>query len=248
MCLACVLQSNHGRPVRVVNVCSKMHELAPGIELDDPHFAEGRGYSSLAAYNRSKLAQVGDRPLSKSSHPCRLPAHTPADVSAPRHERCRFMTPLPWALHVSFTVCGQEGGIVPGQCAHGRSEGHACARPTKTGVVHGGAAAAAAAGLWRGRVGASPRRGHDGRRAHAARPTAHRLPVPLPPAAADACRRHAAMLHSFMPVPSPLLPWMPHVPVAPLCPSPGQCSHARTLPRVMCQASACEPWLWLRSD
>jgi hypothetical protein len=51
-------QSNHGRPVRIVNVSSKMHELAPGIELDDPHFAKGRGYSSLAAYDRSKLAQV----------------------------------------------------------------------------------------------------------------------------------------------------------------------------------------------
>ena len=44
--------------MRVVNVSSKMHELAPGIELDDPHFTKGRGYSSLAAYNRSKLAQV----------------------------------------------------------------------------------------------------------------------------------------------------------------------------------------------
>ena len=36
----------------------KMHELAPGIDLADPQFAKGRGYSSLAAYNRSKLAQV----------------------------------------------------------------------------------------------------------------------------------------------------------------------------------------------
>lgn len=52
------VQSNHGRPVRIVNVSSKMHELSPGIDIGDPHFAKGRAYSSLAAYNRSKLAQV----------------------------------------------------------------------------------------------------------------------------------------------------------------------------------------------
>jgi hypothetical protein len=51
-------QSNHGHPIRIVNVSSKMHELAPGIDMVDPHFAKGRAYSSLAAYNRSKLAQV----------------------------------------------------------------------------------------------------------------------------------------------------------------------------------------------
>jgi len=51
-------QSNHGHPVRIVNVSSKMHELSPGIDVRDPHFAKGRAYSSLAAYNRSKLAQV----------------------------------------------------------------------------------------------------------------------------------------------------------------------------------------------
>ncbi|CAL5227473.1 g10450 [Coccomyxa viridis] len=50
--------SNHGHPIRVVNVSSKMHELSPGIDVRDPHFAKGRAYSSLAAYNRSKLAQV----------------------------------------------------------------------------------------------------------------------------------------------------------------------------------------------
>ena len=53
-----VVQSNHGHPIRVVNVSSKMHELSPGIDVRDPHFAKGRAYSSLAAYNRSKLAQV----------------------------------------------------------------------------------------------------------------------------------------------------------------------------------------------
>ena len=52
------MQSDHGRPVRVVNVSSKMHELSPGIDISNPHFAKGRAYSSLAAYNRSKLAQV----------------------------------------------------------------------------------------------------------------------------------------------------------------------------------------------
>lgn len=52
------VQSNHGRPIRIVNVSSKMHELSPGIDLRDPHFAEGKAYSSLGAYNRSKLAQV----------------------------------------------------------------------------------------------------------------------------------------------------------------------------------------------
>ena len=52
------MQSNHGHPIRVVNVSSKMHELSPGIDVRDPHFAKGRAYSSLAAYNRSKLAQV----------------------------------------------------------------------------------------------------------------------------------------------------------------------------------------------
>ena len=52
------MQSNHGRPVRVVNVSSKMHELSPGIDINNPHFAKGRAYSSLAAYNCSKLAQV----------------------------------------------------------------------------------------------------------------------------------------------------------------------------------------------
>ena len=52
------MQSNHGRPIRIVNVSSKMHELSPGIDVRDPHFAMGRAYSSLAAYNRSKLAQV----------------------------------------------------------------------------------------------------------------------------------------------------------------------------------------------
>lgn len=58
-------QSNHGHPIRVVNVSSKMHELSPGIDVRDPHFAKGRAYSSLAAYNRSKLAQV---PLAGTHH------------------------------------------------------------------------------------------------------------------------------------------------------------------------------------
>ena len=52
------VQSNHGHPIRVVNVSTNMHELSPGIDVRDPHFAKGRAYSSLAAYNRSKLAQV----------------------------------------------------------------------------------------------------------------------------------------------------------------------------------------------
>ena len=51
-------QSNHSLPVRIVNVSSKMHELAPSIDTADPHFGEQKAYSSLAAYNRSKLAQV----------------------------------------------------------------------------------------------------------------------------------------------------------------------------------------------
>ena len=50
---------------------SKMHELAPGINLADPHFASGRGYSSLAAYNRSKLAQVPElAPCLRLMPPC----------------------------------------------------------------------------------------------------------------------------------------------------------------------------------
>lgn len=53
-----VLQNNNNKPVRIIHVSSKMHELAPGIDKDDPHFAKQRAYSSLAAYNRSKLAQV----------------------------------------------------------------------------------------------------------------------------------------------------------------------------------------------
>ena len=47
-----------GIPSGWLNVSSKMHELSPGIDVRDPHFAKGRAYSSLAAYNRSKLAQV----------------------------------------------------------------------------------------------------------------------------------------------------------------------------------------------
>ena len=35
-----------------------MHELAPGIDMGDPNFAARGSYSSLGAYNRSKLAQV----------------------------------------------------------------------------------------------------------------------------------------------------------------------------------------------
>lgn len=56
--LIVMAQSKHGHPIRIVNVSSKMHELAPGIDMGNPHFAKGRAYSSLAAYNRSKLAQV----------------------------------------------------------------------------------------------------------------------------------------------------------------------------------------------
>lgn len=52
------MQNNHNKPVRIVNVSSKMHELASGIDKDDPHFQMQNSYSSLAAYNRSKLAQV----------------------------------------------------------------------------------------------------------------------------------------------------------------------------------------------
>ncbi|EIE26364.1 NAD(P)-binding protein [Coccomyxa subellipsoidea C-169] len=51
-------RSNHSLPVRIVNVSSKMHELAPSIDTADPHFGEQKAYSSLAAYNRSKLAQI----------------------------------------------------------------------------------------------------------------------------------------------------------------------------------------------
>ncbi|BDA41074.1 Retinol dehydrogenase 11 [Coccomyxa sp. Obi] len=51
-------KNNHNKPVRIVNVSSKMHELASGIDKDDPHFEAQHSYSSLAAYNRSKLAQV----------------------------------------------------------------------------------------------------------------------------------------------------------------------------------------------
>ena len=35
-----------------------MHKLAPGMGMDDPNFAALHSYSSLGAYNRSKLAQV----------------------------------------------------------------------------------------------------------------------------------------------------------------------------------------------
>ncbi len=56
--LGCCAQSNHGRPARVVNVSSMMHELAPGINMGDPNFSAAGSYSSLGAYNRSKLAQV----------------------------------------------------------------------------------------------------------------------------------------------------------------------------------------------
>jgi NAD(P)-dependent dehydrogenase (short-subunit alcohol dehydrogenase family) len=52
------LQSNRKVPVRIVNVSSKMHELAGRIPTDDPHFARDGAFSSLAAYNRSKLAQA----------------------------------------------------------------------------------------------------------------------------------------------------------------------------------------------
>ena len=44
--------------MRVVNVSSMMHELAPGIDMADPNFTAPGSYSSLGAYNRSKLAQV----------------------------------------------------------------------------------------------------------------------------------------------------------------------------------------------
>lgn len=63
-----VTQSNHGRPVRIVNVSSKMHELAPGFDTADPHFGKQGAYSSLAAYNRSKLAQVIFWPYNDAGH------------------------------------------------------------------------------------------------------------------------------------------------------------------------------------
>ena len=57
--LALALAQSKGRqPVRIVNVSSKMHELAGGVDVDDPHFEARGAFSSLAAYNRSKLCQV----------------------------------------------------------------------------------------------------------------------------------------------------------------------------------------------
>ena len=53
-----VLQSKGREPVRIVNVASKMHELAGGVDVDDPHFQAKGAFSSLAAYNRSKLCQA----------------------------------------------------------------------------------------------------------------------------------------------------------------------------------------------
>ncbi len=63
------VQNNLNKPVRIVNVSSKMHELAPGVDKDDPHFQAQRSYSSLAAYNRSKLAQVDRIDLLPASLP-----------------------------------------------------------------------------------------------------------------------------------------------------------------------------------
>ena len=51
-------QSKGRQPVRIVNVSSKMHELAGGVDVDDPHFEARGAFSSLAAYNRSKLCQA----------------------------------------------------------------------------------------------------------------------------------------------------------------------------------------------
>ena len=39
-------------------MASKMHELAAGVDVDDPHFEAKGAFSSLAAYNRSKLCQA----------------------------------------------------------------------------------------------------------------------------------------------------------------------------------------------
>lgn len=44
--------------MRIVNVSSKMHELAGGVDVDDPHFEARGAFSSLAAYNCSKLCQA----------------------------------------------------------------------------------------------------------------------------------------------------------------------------------------------
>ena len=48
--------------MRIVNVSSKMHELAGGVDVDDPHFEARGAFSSLSAYNRSKLCQARPPP------------------------------------------------------------------------------------------------------------------------------------------------------------------------------------------
>ena len=47
-----------GKPVRIVNVASKMHELAVGLDPGDPHLARPGAFASVTAYSQSKLAQV----------------------------------------------------------------------------------------------------------------------------------------------------------------------------------------------
>jgi len=60
-------QGKGRQPVRIVSVASKMHELAAGVDVDDPHFAAKGAFSSLAAYNRSKLCQARRRPAPRPS-------------------------------------------------------------------------------------------------------------------------------------------------------------------------------------
>ena len=52
--------------MRIVNVSSKMHELAIGVDVDDPHFEARGAFSSLAAYNRSKLCQARPAPAGQA--------------------------------------------------------------------------------------------------------------------------------------------------------------------------------------
>lgn len=79
MCVECV-QSNHNRPVRIVNVSSKMHELAGAFQTDDPHFVRAGAYSSMAAYNRSKLAQAGHNPPDLTHFATRQTSHPACGV------------------------------------------------------------------------------------------------------------------------------------------------------------------------